>query len=148
MVVYDYSNYFADEVISIELLEGETVSLIVLTENFAEGDVAIAVAKAVPGAAPESVEGEYRYVDPDSWTHRWQLVFDANGTGTLKEQNFADLEWSDVVSSTFTYTYADGVVTIDFEDGAQAADGSYTVSADAIAAVVLNGSPVDFAFFE
>ena len=149
VVVYDYSNYFADDVITINLLADETVEFSVFTENRSEGDVAIAVAKAEAGAAPETAEGEYRYVDPDSWTHRWQLILNNDGTGIINEQNFdgSALSWTIAATAELTYTYSDGTIVIDFADGAQAADGSYSVSSNGIADIVLNGASVYFEIY-
>ena len=149
VVVYDYTNYLKGEVITIELAANEEVAFVVLTENYEAGDVAIAVVKREAGAAPEAVDGEYRYVDPADWKHRWQIMLNADGTGTLKEQNYNpdNFSWSATVESTLTYTYENGVVTIDFAEGAQAVDGAYTVTTDGIAAVARNGANVDFALY-
>ena len=147
--IYDYTNYFAGESFKVTLAAGETISFFVATADSSESYVDIKIEIFVD-SAPASIEGEYRYVDPESWQHRWQIVFAADGTGTIKQQNYdsSSFSWSAAVESAFTYTYADGIVTIDFADGAQAQDGSYTVTSDMVCAVVLNGTATDFTFYE
>lgn len=46
---YDYSNYLAGEFFSVELEEGESVEFVVLTEDYAEGDVVVTVTKEAEG---------------------------------------------------------------------------------------------------
>ena len=91
---------------------------------------------------------QYRYIDSANTYHRYMLVFNADGTGEFKEQNFANLSWSTAVSTTFTFTYADGLVVIDFADGTIAVDGSYDVTADQVLDVFTKDGYISFTVYE
>ncbi|MBQ9070149.1 MAG: hypothetical protein IJY23_02200 [Clostridia bacterium] len=160
VVIYDYTNYFAGDVIKITLEADASVTLEVYTYDGSEADVNVNVAVYVVATA----DGEYRYVDPDDWKHRWVLVLGEDGTGTLKEQNYdsATFTWSASTSDTFTYTFeansANGFdITFDFETGTIIADGTYSTGtvtdnngsdASGIANVSLNGTNVGFFLYE
>lgn len=50
---YDYSNYLNGEFFTVTLAEGESVQFVVLTEDYAAGDVVVTIAKAVAGGDEE-----------------------------------------------------------------------------------------------
>ena len=54
---YDYSNYFPGETLALELAEGQTITLVVLTENWAADDVVVNVSDTEPGEGGEGGEG-------------------------------------------------------------------------------------------
>ena len=154
VVVYDYSSYLAGDTLKITLGAGESVELIVLTEDWTTGDVVVNVAtEAASTDGGVSFEtGEYRYVDPDSWKHRWQLVLNADGTGSFAEQNFSNLAWSDASRCDVTYTVQGDSVVIDFADDTLATDGTYAMGTvndtTGIVNVVIGGATVSFYLYE
>ena len=153
VVEYDYMSYFADETIKITLGAGESVKFNVYTEDRSEADVVVNIA-----IAPPSVSGEYRYVYSEDWKHRWVLILEDDGTGTIAEQTYdADAwTWNDVSSHDLSYTFVKGEtnysITIDFADGCSAVDGTYVTGpvddTTGITSVVIGESTFDFFIYE
>ena len=150
VVEYDYTTYFAGETLNVYLEANQTVSFNVYTADRSSADVDVNIAEA-----QVSVPGEYRYVDSDSWQHRWVLILNEDGTGTIAEQNYdsSSFAWSVVSSDTLTYTSAandaNGYdITVDFASGAVATDGTYSVSFTGISSVALGDATVDFTLYE
>ncbi|MBR3875148.1 MAG: hypothetical protein IKJ25_00025 [Clostridia bacterium] len=153
VVEYDYMSYFEDETIKITLGAGESVNFNVYTEDRSEADVVVNIA-----IAPPSVSGEYRYVYSEDWKHRWVLILEDDGTGTIAEQTYdADAwTWNDVSSHDLSYTFVKGEtnysITIDFADGCSAVDGTYVTGpvddTTGITSVVIGESTFDFFIYE
>lgn len=161
VVAFDYTNYFAGDTLEIALAAGESAELVILTEDYSTGDVTVTVAKKAAGeeGGASFTAGQYRYIDPASWKHRWVLVFNEDGTGYFAEQNYdpSTFMWSDASNYTFTYTANEGGVTIDFADGASVADGTYSLGTVAdnnganttgIVGVTIGDAVADFFFYE
>lgn len=161
VVAFDYSNYVAGDTLEIALAAGESAELVILTEDYSTGDVTVTVAKKAAGeeGGASFTAGQYRYIDPASWKHRWVLVFNEDGTGYFAEQNYNEstFKWSDASNYTFTYTANEGGVTIDFADGASVADGTYSLGTVAdnngenttgIVGVTIDDAVADFFFYE
>lgn len=153
VVEYDYMSYFAGETIKVTLGAGEFVKFNVYTEDRSEADVVVNIAVAAP-----SVSGEYRYVDSEDWKHRWVLILEDDGTGTIAEQNYdsVTLTWNDASYNLLTYTFVKGEtnysITIDFADGCSAVDGTYVTGpvddTTGITSVVIGESTFDFFLYE
>ena len=148
VLIYDYSNYFEGDSFYVDLEAGASLTFVVATEDRTASDVTVTVSQSAIGEAviPSSISGDFKYTDPASWKHRWLITVNTDGTGTIKEENYdsASFNWGSATEDTFTYTYADGIITIDFASGAIAADGTYTANAEAISGIEIGGAAVTF----
>ena len=85
VVVYDYSNYFNGDKLEIALAAGESVELIVLTEDWSTGDVVVNVSEKaeVPGGdIPEGVVStDLTFTAPKAWAKTEEQIFIAGVAG-------------------------------------------------------------------
>ena len=86
VVIYDYTNYFAGDKLEIALAAGESVELIILTEDWAAGDVVVNVSEKAEVPGGDVVEGDANSTDltftaPKAWAKTDEQVFVAGATG-------------------------------------------------------------------
>lgn len=67
------------------------------------------------GSSGSSIVGTWRYDDSDECYEL--MTFKAGGTGSYTVYEYYDSEWHGTETMSFTYTTADGILTITYADG-------------------------------